>query len=154
MKNLAKFGVIAVAAAVIGVSAATAFAQTPNYMGYGMMGRYWDHYSENAGVTSTNATSSGSGGWSTPSDNYQYPNMMGYYGYGPMSWGGGWGEFLMPFFGIAFAICIALLIVWAVRSTRRNSYGGSRAMDILEERYAKGEIDTKEFEEKKKAIGK
>ncbi len=36
-------------------------------------------------------------------------------------------------------------------SWKGNGYGGS-AMDILNERYAKGEIDHQEYEEKKKQL--
>lgn len=108
------------------------------------------------------------GGWSTPwgNNNYGYMPMMnwGYGGYGPMmGYGYGydnWGPlgFLFGIFWIAVLIVVLVLLIRWVRSAR---HGGSppyrtgehhSAMSILKERYAKGEIDRKEFEEKKKDI--
>ena len=85
---------------------------------------------------------------------------MGYgYGYGP-SWGmmGGYGGFGMIFW-LVLLIAIIALVVWLVRSagpsavhylpphapTRR-----SPGLDVLEERYARGEINRDEYLEKKK----
>ena len=52
---------------------------------------------------------------------------------------------------------IIFFIVWIVREIngRNNSdkaRHGKSALEILEERYAKGEIEKKEFEEKKKDL--
>ena len=59
------------------------------------------------------------------------------------------GGFLMLFFWVAFVF----FIVWIVREvTGRGTHEKSKALDILKERYAKGEIDKKEFEEKKKDL--
>ena len=57
---------------------------------------------------------------------------------------GGWWMFMSM---LLFWGGIVVLIVWAVRS---GSVGGgtrpkSRALEILEERYARGEIDRDEF---------
>ena len=72
---------------------------------------------------------------------------MPYYNhmYGMSIFGGFW----MLIFWVAFIV----FIVWIVRefSGRRNDEK-SKALDILKERYAKGEIDRKEFEEKKKDL--
>jgi putative membrane protein len=70
------------------------------------------------------------------------------WGYGNMfGWGlGGW--FMM----IIFWGAIIALVIWVVRGFGgRGSYNKS-AREILEERYAKGEIEKKEFEAKKKDL--
>jgi putative membrane protein len=71
----------------------------------------------------------------------------------------GWGEgSMMGLFGgglmmIVFWAVFIGLIVWAVREVNgRNAASGSRALDILKERYAKGDISKEEFESKKKDI--
>jgi putative membrane protein len=48
-----------------------------------------------------------------------------------------------------------LLIKWLIQSTRseKSADGGSqRALEILKERYARGEIDKAEFEEKRRDL--
>lgn len=62
---------------------------------------------------------------------------------------GGFGGFWMLIFWVA----LIAFIVWAVREVSgRKTSDKSKALDILKERYAKGEIDKKEFEEKKKDL--
>ena len=78
------------------------------------------------------------------------PGMMGG-GYG-MGWFGG---IIMIAFWIAVIVGIVLLIRWLIISTRTPSHGtssGESALDILKKRYARGEIDKQEFEEKKKDL--
>ena len=68
-------------------------------------------------------------------------------------WGGGaFGMILWP-------LVLALLVVGAIWFIRSPSYGGagrlprrSSALDILEERYARGEINRDEFLQKKREI--
>ena len=76
------------------------------------------------------------------------PGMMGW-GYG-MGW---FGMIMMAAFWIAVIIAIIFLIRWLVLS------GGGRrpppedtALEILKKRYARGEINKQEFEEKKKDL--
>jgi len=80
------------------------------------------------------------------------------WGYGPMM--GGWG-IVGGIFSFIFWILIILAIVALVRWALWSNRGGHRswrsedsAIQILKERYAKGEIDKKEFEEKIKDITK
>lgn len=75
-------------------------------------------------------------------------------GYGQMFWGGGYGMFgglmMLVFWGVVIA-----LIVLAVRwfSQDRNDTGPKAdAMDILRERFARGEIDEEEFERRRKTL--
>ncbi len=87
------------------------------------------------------------------------------YVYGPgMMWGGGWpGMFLGPFFMvIAFAVAVAVVVLM-VRllggfhhgpSLHHPSYPSARtALDILKERFARGEIDKAEFEDRRRVLG-
>lgn len=78
-------------------------------------------------------------------------SMMNGYGYnGSMMGYGGYG---FPF-EILWWILIIVAIVTAVRwFSGGSSRWGKSALDILKERYAKGEIDKEEFEAKKKDLG-
>lgn len=72
------------------------------------------------------------------------------YGWGTGSMMGWFGGGLMM---IIFWVLFIALIVWAVREFGgRNVQSSSRALDILKERYAKGELSKEEFESKKKDI--
>lgn len=79
--------------------------------------------------------------------------MYGFYN--NYDWGGG---SMMGWFGggimmITFWILLIVLVVWIVREVSgRNSNPESKALDILKERYAKGEINKEEFEVKKKDL--
>ncbi|MBS0013906.1 MAG: SHOCT domain-containing protein [Desulfobacterales bacterium] len=82
------------------------------------------------------------------------PGMMG--GYGMMGWFGGIFTLVV---WILIIVGLVLLIKWLVQSTRSEPGGlsgtgvaTSRALEILRERYARGEIDKAEFEEKKKDL--
>jgi putative membrane protein len=87
---------------------------------------------------------------------------MGYgYGYGPQ-WGmmGGWGYGYGPMHiivWIVILIAVVALVVWLVRSlavpgAQHAPPRSSAGLDVLEERYARGEIDRDEYLQKKKDI--
>ena len=78
------------------------------------------------------------------------PGMMGW-GYG-MGW---FGQIIMLAFWIAVIVGIVFLIRWLVLSTRASgnkTHSEDSALEILRKRYARGEIDKEEFEEKKKDL--
>ncbi len=86
--------------------------------------------------------------------------MMHYWG-GPFTGYGFWGSGLIELlFTVLFWILIAFLVISLFRGFHRR--GGEyrdfeegnpdKALNILRERYAKGEINKKEFEEMKKDI--
>lgn len=62
-------------------------------------------------------------------------------------WGWGWGVMIV---GMFFWVALVVLLVWLVVSaTRRSQHPpsgvGRRALGILDERYARGEIDREEY---------
>lgn len=70
-----------------------------------------------------------------------------------MWYGGGWMVLWMALFWAGLVV----LVFWAVRSAngevRRTSRPEpGRALQILEERFARGEIDRDEFEERRSAL--
>ena len=76
--------------------------------------------------------------------------MGNYYG-NMFGWGLGGGLMM-----IVFWVFVVLLIVWLVKGTHigdnSESRGSKSPLDILKERYAKGELDKKEYDEKKKDL--
>ena len=91
----------------------------------------------------------------------QAPSDADRYAYGPhmMWWGGGWyGMIFGPLFMIlVLAVLIAavvLLVRWAGGPWQRTAPPPGRTpLDILKERFARGEIDKNEFEERRRVIG-
>jgi putative membrane protein len=93
----------------------------------------------------------------------QYGRYNGWYHMGPGymgGWGGmgygGFGGIFMIVFWILIIVGLVFLIRWLIQSTSRGktSAGGSstRALDILKERYARGEIDKNQFESMKRDL--
>lgn len=75
----------------------------------------------------------------------------------PHYWGGGWGMIFMPLMMIIFIGAVIVVVVLVIRWLSGSSIGpitteGNKALDILKERFARGEIDQKEFEERKKSL--
>ena len=79
------------------------------------------------------------------------PGMMGGFGHGM----GGFGFIMMIAFWILIVVGIVFAIRWLAASTNavKSTHAiGETPQDILKKRYARGEIDKAEFEEKKKVL--
>ncbi len=76
---------------------------------------------------------------------------FGGYGYGM---GGEFGWVFMVLWWILIVVGIVALVKWAMSSsaTRGRGEAGSRSLDILKERYARGEIDDQEFQKRKRDL--
>ncbi|MFQ5620074.1 MAG: SHOCT domain-containing protein [Rhodospirillales bacterium] len=66
---------------------------------------------------------------------------------------------LGPLMGIVFIAAVVVVVVLAVRWIGGSGHGaaahppsGNTALDILKERFARGEIDKDEFEERKRLL--
>lgn len=83
------------------------------------------------------------------------------YGYGPpmMGWGGGWyGMFLGPLFMIVVIAGVVALVLAFARALGGTLHtyppaSGRSPLDILKERFARGEIDKQEYEERRRVLG-
>lgn len=88
------------------------------------------------------------GGWSSPFGFNQANNSMMNFGFTPFSWFG-W------LFMLLWWALIIIIVIASVKWLAGQFKGGTankNALDILKERYAKGEIDKREFEEKQKDL--
>jgi len=90
------------------------------------------------------------GGWSSPfdSNNSTNNNMMNF-GFGPF---GGFGWIFMILWWVLIIAGIVALIKWLTNQSHGTHNHEKSALEILQERYAKGEIDKKEFEERGKDL--
>ena len=78
-----------------------------------------------------------------------------YYGYGNPFWGFGLLEVLWHVLLIALIVWVIMTIFGGGRHRRWRKWEmwhSHSALSILNERFAKGEIDQKEYEERKKAL--
>lgn len=81
-----------------------------------------------------------------------------YSDHGPMTWGWGWGWGHMIFGGVmmllfwgAIVLLVVLIVRWFLGAGSQPS-ASKTPLDILKERFARGEIDKQEFEERKRAL--
>ena len=82
------------------------------------------------------------------------------YGYGPgmMGWGGGYGMFFGPLLMILTLIVVIAAIVLLIQWLGGGSWQGAQKptgpapLDILKARFARGEIDRQEFEDRRKVL--
>lgn len=90
--------------------------------------------------------------WADEGEHYHGPGMM---------LGGGWGGWFMgPLMMLLFIALAVVLILILVRwlGSHGTGIGGSEgsgrsaAIDILKERFARGEIDQEEFERRKRVL--
>lgn len=91
------------------------------------------------------------GVWAQPQD--------GEYYYGPHMWDGGWwmlgGPLMMIVFIAAVVVVVILLVRWLGGPSHRTAPyppSGKTPFDILKDRFARGEIDGDEFEERKRVL--
>ncbi|MHC4433952.1 MAG: SHOCT domain-containing protein [Planctomycetota bacterium] len=75
--------------------------------------------------------------------------------YGHHDWGYGhmiFGGLMMLAFWAGIIVLIVLAVRWASSSGRERPSGRQSALEILQERYARGEIDHDEFEQRKQLL--
>ena len=89
------------------------------------------------------------GGWSSPLDGNNSINNMMNFGFGPF---GGFGWIFMVLWWVLIIAGIVALIKWLTSQSRGTNNHEKSALDVLKERYAKGEMNRDEFEAKKKDL--
>ena len=76
--------------------------------------------------------------------------MLDYYGFNHSGeFGGG---ILMILIWILLIGGIVILVKYLIHNNHKTCHSEDKALEVLKERYAKSEIDKKEFEEKKKDL--
>lgn len=70
------------------------------------------------------------------------------------SWGMGTGMLFMLLLGIITIVGVVYLVKWVLdqTTTQQRETPEDSALDILKKRYARGEINKEEYEEKKKDL--
>ncbi len=78
------------------------------------------------------------------------PGSMGHGG-----WYGGYGMMLGPLMMILFIAIATVVVVLIVRwlgPSRSHTAAVSSALDVLEQRFARGEVDAEEFQERRRIL--
>jgi putative membrane protein len=78
----------------------------------------------------------------------------------PMMWGGWYGMFFGPLMMVIFIAVVVVMVTLAVRWLGGTGHGAAphappparTPLDILKERFARGEIDKDEFEERRRLL--
>jgi putative membrane protein len=80
--------------------------------------------------------------------------MMGGYGMGGYGMGFGFGGIFMILWWVLIIAGIVVLVKWLVGSRWPGGHDTTenKALDILKERYARGEIDEQEFQKRKRDL--
>lgn len=77
----------------------------------------------------------------------------------PHAWGDGWGGMMLfgPLMMIVFLVVAVVLIVLAIRWALGSGHasgppGRMSPLDVLKDRFARGEIDKQEYEERRRVL--
>ena len=69
-----------------------------------------------------------------------------------MWWHGFWPMPGFGFFGIAIVVVCVMMMVFMMRGGMHHGFSGNRSLDILKERFARGEIDRAEYEDRRRIL--
>jgi len=69
-----------------------------------------------------------------------------------MWWSDYWPMPMFPFFGIVFMIACMAMMFFMMRSGMMHRHPPRDAMDVLKERYARGEINEAEYRERRRLL--
>lgn len=67
-------------------------------------------------------------------------------------WGWGLGGIFMILWWVLVIVGIAALVKWIMSASDKRGSNARRALDILDERYARGEIDQEEYEKRRRDL--
>lgn len=104
------------------------------------------------------APAAGVAAWLAATATWAQQPQQPYYWHGP-GWHDGWfgmifGPLMMlVFIGLAAAV-VVLVVRWIGGGSGGGLPGSNQALSVLEERFARGEIDKAEFEERRRALEK
>lgn len=78
--------------------------------------------------------------------------MMGDWGGWGWGWGMGFGWIFMILFWALVILGIVALAKWVFSAGSSSSGSGGRALDVLKERYARGEINREQYEQMRRDL--